>query len=293
MAMKIAAVQMDVCLGEVSKNLQEIVVRMETAAAQGATLVIFPECVVTGYCFGSLGEALAFGESISGESTTVIAAACERIHCYAIIGMLERGNGGELYNAAVLVGPEGVIHCYRKAHLPFLGVDRFTTPGNGGFQVSLAGDIRVGMNICYDATFPEAARVLMLEGADLIALPTNWPPGSEPAAEFVINARALENKVYYAAVNRVGSENGFDFIGRSRICGPNGQTLADSPHRNETILYAEIDVRLARNKHIVRVAKEHEIHRERDRRPDLYGKVTERLSSERFRGDATGSQQNE
>ena len=134
-----------------------------------------------------------------------------------------------------------MISSYRKAHLPFLGVDRFTTPGDGAFQVATAGEIRVGMNICYDATFPEAARVLMLEGADLIVLPTNWPPGFEPAAEYVINARALENRVYYAAVNRVGVENGFEFIGCSRSCGPNGQTLVEAPHRNEAILYAEID----------------------------------------------------
>ncbi|MDA7632472.1 carbon-nitrogen hydrolase family protein [bacterium] len=284
MATMIAAAQMDVQLGEVSSNLQRIIARMETAVEHGASLVIFPECAVTGYCFDHFEQAKLFGESIPGKSTEMIAAACARLQCCAVIGMLESGERGELYNAAVLLGPSGVISSYRKAHLPFLGVDRFTTPGDGAFQVSAAGEIRVGMNICYDATFPEAARVLMLEGADLIVLPTNWPPGSKAAAEYVINARALENKVYYAAVNRVGIENGFEFIGCSRICGPNGQTLVEAPHRDEAILYAEIDVQLAREKHIVRVAQKHEIHRVRDRRPDLYCKVTERLSAERFRG---------
>lgn len=284
MDMKIAAVQMDVRLGEVSSNLQRIIERMETAVENGAALVIFPECAVTGYCFDRLEQAKSFGEPIPGKSTEMLAAACARLQCYAVVGMLEAGNGGQLYNVAVLLGPSGVISSYRKAHLPFLGVDRFTTPGDGAFQVVAAGEIRVGMNICYDATFPEAARVLMLEGADLIVLPTNWPPGSEPAAEYVINARALENKVFYAAVNRVGVENGFEFIGCSRICGPSGQTLVDAPHRDETIIYAEIDVQLAREKHIVRVPQKHEIHRVRDRRPDLYSRVADRLSTERFRG---------
>ncbi len=108
----------------------------------------------------------------------------------------------------------------------------FTTPGNRPFAVQDAGDLRVGMNICYDASFPEAARSLALLGADLIVLPTNWPPGSECTAACCINARALENGVFYLAVNRVGTERGFRFIGQSRICDPTGDTLTTrSRHR--------------------------------------------------------------
>ncbi len=281
----IAAVQMDVSLGQVTQNLRAIIRRMEAAVQQGAQLLVYPECAVCGYCFDSLGAALKFGESIPGPSTAVLSEACARLDCYAVVGMLERVEGDRLYNAAVLIGPKGLVSKYRKAHLPFLGVDRFTSPGDRPFQTDEAGSIRVGMNICYDATFPEAARVMMLQGADLIALPTNWPPGSEAAANYVINARALENKVYYAAVNRVGEENGFEFIGCSRICGPNGQTLADAPHRDEVILFAEIDPTLARQKHIVRVPKKHEIHRLRDRRPDLYQALVTSRSQGRFHGD--------
>ena len=285
MATRIAAVQMDIALGEVANNLQAIVQRMEEAVGNGASVLVFPECCVTGYCFDSLEEARTFGEPVPGQSTAMLAEACQRLQCHVIVGMLEQGEGDALYNAAVLIGPQGVVASYRKAHLPFLGVDRFTTPGNRAFQIAEAGELRVGMNICYDATFPEAARVLMLEGADLIALPTNWPPGSEAAADYVINARALENKLYYAAVNRVGVERGFEFIGKSRICGPSGETLAEACHRDEVILYAEIDPELARNKHVVRVEQRHEIHRARDRRPDLYGPVVQPLGVPRFRGD--------
>ncbi len=171
----------------------------------------------------------------------------------------------------MLVGPEGLIGSYRKVHLPFLGVDMFSSFGDVEFKVHQAGDLRVGMNICYDSAFPEAARSLTLLGADLIALPTNWPPGAECVAGFVINARAMENAVYFAAANRVGEERGFRFIGRSRICAPNGQTLATSDDDNETILYADIDPELARNKLAVREPGRHAIDRMADRRPETYG----------------------
>ena len=90
-----------------------------------------------------------------------------------------------------LVGPEGWLGTYRKTHLPYLGVDRFTTLGREPYQVFETAIGRIGMNICYDLAFPEAARVLALRGADLIVLPTNWPPGAECTAEFMVSAKSL------------------------------------------------------------------------------------------------------
>jgi predicted amidohydrolase len=133
--------------------------------------------------------------------------------------------------------------------------------------------MRIGMNICYDGGFPEPARVLTLLGADLVVLPTNWPPGAECMAGCVVNARAMENNIFYAAADRVGDERGFRFIGQSKICGPSGQVLAEAAHDREAILYAEIDVAAARQKKIVRRAKLHEIDRLRDRRPEMYGPI--------------------
>src|SRR5690606_19402416 len=94
-------------------------------------------------------------------------------------------------------------------------------------------------------------------------------------AECIINARALENHVYYIAVNRVGVERGFEFIGDSKICDPSGRVLARACHRDETILYAEVDSERARNKHVVRVAGKHEIDRFADRRPERYGRIAQ------------------
>ena len=116
---------------------------------------------------------------------------------------------------------------------------------------------------------------MALNGAELIVLPTNWPPGAECTADFVINTRAMENHVYYMAVNRVGTERGFRFIGKSKICNPSGEVLALANHEQEAILYAEIDPALARRKRVIRVPGKHEIDRFADRRPEMYGRITE------------------
>lgn len=272
---KIAGVQMDVAFADKAKNLRRIIQFTEAAAMDGARLVVFPECAVTGYCFESREEALPFAERVPGPSCEQVAKVCERLNVCVILGLLEQ-DGDKLFNAAVLIGPQGVLGSYRKVHLPYLGVDRFTTPGDQGFKVFEVAQVRVGMNICYDGAFPEAARVMALDGADLIALPTNWPPGAECTADYVINTRALENKVYYLAVNRVGTERGFRFIGKSKICDTHGNTLAVAEHDHETTLYAEIDTSEARRKRIVRVPEKHIIDRFADRRPEMYGRISSR-----------------
>ncbi len=271
---RVAGVQLDICLKAPEQNLANMSSATEEASAGGAELVVFPECAVAGYCFDSVDDAMLMAESIPGPSTDRMLEVCQRSKVHTVFGLLEEDEG-RLFNACVLVGPGGVVGSYRKTHLPFLGVDRFTTLGDRPYEVFSVGPMRIGMNICYDAAFPEAARVLALRGADLIVLPTNWPPGAESTADCVIAARALENHVYYMAVNRIGVECGFEFIGRSKVANPDGSLQATAGHQNRAILYADIDLQLARNKKIVRVPKRHEIHRFDDRRPDLYGQLTE------------------
>lgn len=271
---KIAGVQMNPVLGQPGRNLDWMLGNLETAAAQGARLVIFPECALPGYCFDSRDEAWPHAEEVPGPSVESLARACRRLDVFAVMGMLERAGDG-LFNACVLVGPQGLVGSYRKIHLPFLGIDRFNNPGDRPFQVWDIGGLRVAMNICYDGSFPESARVMTLLGADLIALPTNWPVGSECAKDHMIATRAMENTIYYAAVDRVGDERGTRFIGGSRICDPSGKTLAVAGEDEETIIYGEVDPARARQKQIVRVAGTHEINRIRDRRPECYGKLVE------------------
>jgi predicted amidohydrolase len=271
--MKIAGVQMDVSLGDIEANVAKMIRHLQESHRAGAQLTVFPECAATGYCFETLDEGRRHAQTIPGPITAALAAVCRQRELFAVFGMLE-ADGARVFNAAVLVGPVGVIGSYRKVHLPYLGIDRHTASGDRSFAVHEAGDVRVGLNICYDAAFPEAARCLALLGADLIALPTNWPPGGECVAQHAIRTRAMENAVYYAAINRVGSERGFRFIGLSSICAPNGDVLAESTDADEQVLYADIDPNRSRRKRIVRVPDKHEIDRFADRRPEMYGPIT-------------------
>lgn len=268
--MRIAGVQMDVQIADVATNMRRMQDRLREAVRHGAELVVFPECALTGYCFDSRDEALPFGQTLPGPAVYEFQGLCAELNCLAAFGLLEAA-GTQLFNAVALVGPEGLVATYRKVHLPWLGVDRYTDYGDRPFEVQTTRGTRIGMNICYDAGFPEPARCLALMGADLILLPTNWPPGAEAAAEYAINTRALENTIYYAAINRVGVERGCRFIGQSRICDPLGRTLAHANHAEEEILYADVDPALSRNKHLVRVAGTNEVNRIADRRPELYG----------------------
>jgi predicted amidohydrolase len=272
--MRIAGVQIDITLADPERNRARMAERFAEARRNSAELVVFPECAVTGYCLESREEALPFAEPVPGPSVEFFTNLCREHGGRAVFGMIERG-GDRAYNAAALVGPEGLIASYRKIHLPYLGVDRFLDFGDRPFAVHEAGGLRVGLNICYDSGFPESSRVMALAGADLVVLPTNWPTGAETLAEHGIATRALENAIYYAAVNRVGEERGFRFIGRSRICDPTGKTLAVGSPTAEEILYAEIDPEKARRKTIIRVTGKHLIDRLADRRPEFYGSLAE------------------
>ncbi len=278
--MRIAGVQTDVSFRDINANLAllETTVRSETAL--GTQLTIFPECFSTGYCFDSLEEARGFAETVPGPTTDRVATLCRELRTFAVFGLIEK-SGSDIFNTAVLIGPEGLIGSYRKVHLPYLGVDRFTTPGDRPFEVFEAGGVRIGMLICYDGGFPEAARVLSIRGADLIVLPTNWPPGGTYMAEYSINCRAMENGIYFAAVNRIGTENGFHFIGKSRICSPVGATMTSIDNDKGGILRAEIDPVIARTKLLVRVPGKHLIDRMADRRPEMYGVICEPHSLKR------------
>jgi predicted amidohydrolase len=278
--MRIAAVQMDFTLADISGNLNRMIDKLRETRSAGAELAIFPECALTGYCFDSIEEARPYAETIPGPSVDKMIAACQELGGYVVFGLLEK-DGQRVFNALALVGPNGLIGSYRKIHLPFLGVDKYTDFGDRPFAVHEVNGVRIGMNICYDGGFPEPARILTLMGADLIVLPTNWPTSAEPAADFAINTRAMENTVYYAAADRVGVERGVAFIGKSKICDPLGKTIAVADHRDEAILYADVDVARSRKKHLIRQAGVNEVDRIADRHPDMYGKLVEPHSLKR------------
>ena len=265
----IACAQIDCVLGDPQTNREKIIAHIRSAAERDAKLVMFPECALTGYAYNSLAEAVPFAERIDGPSSEAIAEACRETGTHAVAGFIE-SDGDKFYNAAMLVGPNGVAGSYRKVHLPFIGIDRFLTPGDRQFNVFDLPFGKVGMNICYDISFPEAARVLKLMGAELIALITNWPEAAWRSPEFVANTRALENHLFYAATDRVGTEGGWKFIGRSKIVDCNGDTLAEAGVEDEELLVAALDFQEANQNHIVNVAGAYELDRLGDRRPEMY-----------------------
>lgn len=270
--MKVAAVQMDVKILKKDFNLDVILENLQAAAQEGAKLVVFPECALSGYCFKSKEEALPETEPVPGPSTEAIAAAARRLDCTAVVGMLER-EGDRIYNAAVVVTPQGILGTHRKVHLLCLGIDRFDELGDKPFPVFQTPAGKIGINICYDCSFPESGRVVKLKGGQILAIPTNWPWGSD-SWQHTPKVRATENHMVVIAADRVGEERGFRFSGHSQIIDFSGQVLAEAGETESTILYADVDLAAVDNNLVVRAPGEWEFNRMAARRPEMYREIT-------------------
>jgi len=274
---KIAAAQVEPKLMKTSENLRSILHATKKAANNHADLIVFPECSLTGYIFSSRQEALPFAETIPGPSTEKLVYLCQKLKVYVIFGLLERAND-KLFNAAVFLGPQGLIGKYRKNHLPFLGVDRFVDIGDQPFRVHRTPIGNIGLHICYDIAFPESSRVLALLGADILALPTNFPQGrGEKFITYVVSARAIENRVHVVSANRVGSERGISFAGLSKIVDASVEILSLASPDKEEIIYGEVSLESAREKHLTIIPGEYEVDYVQDRRPELYGVITQTI----------------
>jgi predicted amidohydrolase len=268
-----AAVQMEPLLLEPKKNVEKVIQLILKASNLGANVVVFPECALTGYGL-SLDEARAFSEAVPGSSTDRISEACRETDCIVVIGMLEKDGDGSIYNTAALLGTDGLLGKYRKTHLPYLGVDRFLSPGtsiNGPFDTPVG---KMGLLICYDLRFPEPMRVLALKGAHAVLLPTAWPHTATLYPEYMAQSRSSENSIYLVAANRIGMERGTRYLGRSVIAGTNGEKLAEGTEDQEEILLAELELDLSENKKRIFTPGEYELDLFKDRRPELYGDLS-------------------
>src|SRR5438876_5112291 len=270
--MQVAVAQIDPQLGEKEQNLAICVARMEEAAALGAQLLVLAECALPGYMFDSGEEAMPYAEEIPGPTTEALERESARLGLYVVWGLLER-DGELLRNAAVLVGPDGLIGTYRKTHLPFLGVDRFVAAGDElpVYETPLG---RIGVEICYDLRFPEVTRTLALKGADIVAHPTNFPMAAKLQTELITVARAAENRIYLLTANRVGKERWGEFCGWSQIVDPFGKRLAEAGETEEALLVADVELEKARDKDYV-IPGEYELYLFGHRRPELYGALVE------------------
>lgn len=270
---KVAAVQIDPKLMQNSENLETILTRTREAAGNGARLIVFPECALTGYMFSGREEALPYAEAVPGPATEQVAALCRELDVYVIFGLIEK-DGARLFNTAALVGREGVVGKHRKAHPPMAALDRYMDKGDIPFTVHRTPVGNIGMLICHDITFPESARVLMLLGADIIAVPANWPLRLDVVAKHFVNTRAVENFVHIVAADRVGSERKGEYLGLSKIVNAAGMTKSEASMDDEEIIYAELDLAFPRQKHIVFMPGVWEMDYIKERRPELYGDIT-------------------
>jgi 5-aminopentanamidase len=264
--MRIGVYQNNPEFGQVEKNVLRAV--MELSAAD-ADMIVMPELFNTGYQFVSREEALDLAEEIpSGRTCEVLSDVALSRNMYLIFGIAEL-DGGKLFNSAAVIGPDGFIGTYRKSHL-FYEEKNIFDPGDTGFTVFDIGMARLGVMICFDWWFPEAARSLALLGADIICHPSNLVL---PDCQKAMVTRSLENGVFSATANRIGSESrgGKDalmFTGESQILDNRGTVLANMTRDNIGISVVDIDVYKARDKSITTMND-----RFKDRRPELYNNI--------------------
>ncbi len=267
----VCGVQMAPRRGDHASNLDSARAAIAAAAAEGARLVVFPEASLTGYVFHDRESALEAAIELDGSELRGVGEACRDRDVWSVVGGIER-DGERLHNSLFLIGPDGLAGRYRKIHTLCLGVDRFTSPGTRPPPVFETPLGRIGLNICYDGTFPETGRALKLAGAQLIVLPTNWPNLRLKREQ--VRIRAYENHVHYMAVNRVGVEEGVAFHGGTMAADCHGELIGELGD-GAGLLHIELDMQAADRNRVIEEEGEYEYDYVADRRPDLYGRLTD------------------
>lgn len=263
---RIAFVQGAPRFGRSGENLER---GLALAAGVEADLVVLPELWSSGYVFSSHAEVESLAEDAKhGPTARALAAAARRERRHYVAGFPERDRG-RFFNSALLVGPGGVKALYRKLHL-FDREQQWFSPGDLPLAVHRVGPARVGLLICFDWRFPEAARTLALLGADVIAHPSNLV---FPNAQTAMLTRSIENRVYTVTANRTGAESRpigrVAFTGRSQIVDPGGAIVARAGVREACARAAEADLARSRDKSLTP-----RTHLFRSRRPRYYRRLT-------------------
>lgn len=269
----VASIQMEPRIGRKDENVARSVALVERAAASGAALVVLPELANTGYVFDSRAEAFALAEPVpNGPSTQAWIEVARRCDTHIVAGIAER-DGERLYNAAVVIGPGGWLGTYRKLHL-WGDEHLFFEAGDKGLPLFHTPWGRLGVVICYDGWFPEVYRLLAMQGADVVAMPTNWvpmpgqPPGSPAMANTLAMASAHSNALNIVCANRTGTERGQPFIGQSLIVDAQGWPVAGPAAEGgeDLVLTAQLDLKATRQARQLNAFN----HVLRDRRDDVY-----------------------
>ena len=255
-SVRVALVQM-VCGEDPQANLRRALEAIEKAASRGARIVCLPELFRTRYFCQSEDHAnFALAEPIPGPTTEVLADTSRRLGIVIVGSVFERRAAGVYHNTACVLDADGqMAGLYRKAHIPDdpLYYEKFYfTPGDTGFRSFATKFGRIGVLICWDQWFPEAARLAALAGAEILFFPTaiGWHaeekasvgPTQFSAWQTVQRGHAIANGIFTATPNRTGIEGTVEFWGGSFITAPTGEVLAQACHDAEEILIADCDL---------------------------------------------------
>jgi deaminated glutathione amidase len=213
---------------DVAANLAEATALIAEAGERGADLVVLPE--YASFFEHRMGPRFAeHAQDLDGPFIEGVRAAAERALLVAVVGLVERAEGDRFRNTAVAVSGDGVVATYRKTHLyDAFGADESTWVEAGALeppQTFLVGDLRAGLQTCYDLRFPEVTRVLADAEVDLVLVPADWVPGPGKVHHWrtLLTARAIENTAFVAAAGQIPPEG----VGTSLILDPAGATLAE------------------------------------------------------------------
>jgi predicted amidohydrolase len=267
---RVACAQIAPTVGDLEANRELTRAAVREAVAADAQIVVLPELVTSGYVFDSVDEARSCAEPAEGPALRGWSEEAAAGDAVVVGGFCELGEDGRLYNSAAVVDASGMLAVYRKIHL----WDReqlFFEPGSEPAPVVETAVGRIGVGVCYDLNFPELARSLALAGADLVALPANFPRyprpnGERPMEVTLAMATAHLNHAFVAVCDRCGPERGADWVGASVVCNEWGWVLAGPPPGfGSGLVVADCDLARAREK----------AWNERndvfgDRRPELY-----------------------
>lgn len=267
---RVACSQLAPSIADLAANVELSTAAVRRCVAAGADIVVLPELVTSGYVFASRDEAASV--AIGPDDAVFDRWAAELGPDGVVVGgFCERGDDGTLFNSAALVDRTGVLAVYRKVHL----WDReklVFTAGSTRPPVLETAHGRIGVIVCYDLEFPEWTRTVVLDGADLIAVPTNWPLVERPAGErppevVIAMATARINHVAIACCDRAGLERGQQWTRGTTIVDADGWVAASTDEPADVCV--ELDLRASRHKRLTEHA-----HLLDDRRPELYTSVS-------------------
>jgi predicted amidohydrolase len=267
MRLRVSSVALPIEIGELDANLARIRGVLDSMDAAGPHLIVFPELATSGYVFSDVTEARALSMRADDPRLASLAAGVS-LDSVAVVGFCE-ADGNVLFNSALVIGHGGILGCYRKAHLWDAESDVFTAgPEAGAVFDTPVG--RLGVAICYDSEFPELPRRLALAGAQVLALPVNWPKvtrpdGEHPPETIQAMGAARSSRLAIAIADRQGTERGVEWTGGTAVISPDGWVCA-TPGDGlvaTAVLHMSDDKSLGAHNDLFG-----------DRRPELYGVPT-------------------